>query len=536
MEAAEIIILDLRCKDDFHSVREKFHRPAGPEPDVTFPTSLTDLFQKRKFLAFCLFLLMFRLATVVFMTPGLGPDEAQYWRWSTDFDWGYYSKPPLIAWTIGLTTGIFGDAEWAVRFAVPFYHTATGYLIFLATRHFWSGTAGVFAGLVYLLMPGVWLSSTIVSTDVMLLTCWAGALYCLLRLRDNAHLGFAIGLGVSIGLGFLSKYAMVYFPIGMVLAMLYDRPLRRALFTANGLIVLGVAALVLLPHILWSFQTGFKTVGHTADNANWGGDLLNPENGFKFFFDQFGVFGPASFGLLIAFAISFISRRTGLISDARIRLLLPFIFPALLIILVQAFISRAHANWAVSAYPAAAVIIGVWAANADKLVRPTLVGGLALNTLVGALFSFVILAPEPVASDLGAANALKRLRAWPETTQAVKEVAEELNASAIIVDEREIWHGLDYYGRDGELGLPVRAWRRSPHPASYSEETPLSESDAQNALVLSFRDGDQPYLLGDFAVARPVGEITIPLGGKRVRHFDLYLVTGYAPDFTNRRE
>ena len=536
MEAGEIIILDLRCKDDFHSVREKFHRPVGPEPDVTFSTTVTDLFQNRKFLVFCLFLLVFRLFLILFMTPGLGPDEAQYWRWSTDFDWGYYSKPPLIAWTIGLTTWIFGDAEWAVRLAVPFYHALTGYLLFLVTRHFWSGTAGVLAGLIYLLMPGVWLSSTIVSTDVMLLTCWAGALYCLLRLRDESSITFAFGLGAALGLGFLSKYAMVYFPIGMVLAMLYDRPLRRSLFSANGLVVLGVVALVLLPHILWSFQTGFKTVGHTADNANWGGDLLNPENGFKFFFDQFGVFGPASFALLLAFAISFVSRQTGLKSDARIRLLLPFIFPALLIILVQAFISRAHANWAVSAYPAAAIIIGVWAANATKLVKPVLVGGLVLNTIVGALFSFVVLAPEPVASDLGAANALKRLRGWPETTTQVKAIAEELNASSIIVDEREIWHGLDYYGRDGELDIPIRGWRRSPHPASFSEETPLSEAEAENALVLSFRDGDRPYLLADFETSRPVGEITIPLGGARVRHFDLFLVSGYQPDFENRRE
>ena len=29
-------------------------------------------------------------------------DEAQYWVWSKNVDFGYYSKPPLLAWIIGL--------------------------------------------------------------------------------------------------------------------------------------------------------------------------------------------------------------------------------------------------------------------------------------------------------------------------------------------------------------------------------------------------------------------------------------------------
>ena len=31
----------------------------------------------------------------------LGPDEAQYWYWSQHPAFGYFSKPPLIAWAIG---------------------------------------------------------------------------------------------------------------------------------------------------------------------------------------------------------------------------------------------------------------------------------------------------------------------------------------------------------------------------------------------------------------------------------------------------
>ena len=37
----------------------------------------------------------------LFLSPlNLHGDEAQYWAWSKDLDFGYFSKPPMIAWAI----------------------------------------------------------------------------------------------------------------------------------------------------------------------------------------------------------------------------------------------------------------------------------------------------------------------------------------------------------------------------------------------------------------------------------------------------
>src|SRR5690242_6829378 len=38
-------------------------------------------------------------------------EEAQYWHWAQQLAWGYYSKPPLVAWLIAATTALFGDGE-----------------------------------------------------------------------------------------------------------------------------------------------------------------------------------------------------------------------------------------------------------------------------------------------------------------------------------------------------------------------------------------------------------------------------------------
>ena len=51
----------------------------------------------------------------------LYPDEAQYWLWSRTLDFGYYSKPPVIAWAIWATTALGGDAEPWVRLSAVMF-------------------------------------------------------------------------------------------------------------------------------------------------------------------------------------------------------------------------------------------------------------------------------------------------------------------------------------------------------------------------------------------------------------------------------
>ncbi|MBO0738304.1 MAG: glycosyltransferase family 39 protein, partial [Alphaproteobacteria bacterium] len=67
-------------------------------------------------------LTVLRLLWLALQPADLFPDEAQYWFWSQQLALGYYSKPPLVAWLIALTTHLFGDGEFAVRFAAPLLH------------------------------------------------------------------------------------------------------------------------------------------------------------------------------------------------------------------------------------------------------------------------------------------------------------------------------------------------------------------------------------------------------------------------------
>lgn len=471
-------------------------------------------------------LLAVRVAGVVASPLNLYADEAQYWRWSQDLAWGYYSKPPMIAWVIYVSTAVFGDTEWAVRIAAPFLHTVAAGFIFLAGRAIFSAKTGVYAALLYALMPAVTLSSNVLSTDGVLMPFWCAGLFLAWRVRSGGGLAPAAALGAALGLGILSKYAMLYFLIGLALACLVDAPMRRSMMSKGGALTLLVMGLLVAPHLAWNAANNFQTVGHTVDNANLGGDLFNPENAVTFFADQLGVFGPVSFLALLAGLAGWGQK------DARggeaARWLLCFVLPVLVFILGQSVLSRAHANWAATAFPGASLLVAGWFAGQRAVVWSSL----AVNTLVAAVFLIVPQLTMAQTRALGIDNALKRTRGWDVAAEQLFTEAERLGATAVLVDEREAWHGLDFYGR--ARSMPLISWRRYSGPKSFSEREPLEGPLAERVLVASVHAGMRPRLRSDFAEFQPTGQVRIDLGVRGngcpiTRVFQLYLASGYAP-------
>ena len=85
----------------------------------------------------------------------LGVDEAQYWLWSTRFDFGYYTKPPLTSWIIGASHAVFGHHVWAVRLPAPWIHLATALVLWRAGCWLGGNAAGRWAALLWASLPAV---------------------------------------------------------------------------------------------------------------------------------------------------------------------------------------------------------------------------------------------------------------------------------------------------------------------------------------------------------------------------------------------
>src|SRR5204863_1193456 len=104
-----------------------------------------------------------RLLWLAWQPAGLYPDEAQYWFWAQSPAFGYYSKPPLIAWLIALTTAAFGDSEFAVRLSAPLLHAGAAGLIYAIAARLYDRRTGFWSAIAHATLPGVSVSASIIS-------------------------------------------------------------------------------------------------------------------------------------------------------------------------------------------------------------------------------------------------------------------------------------------------------------------------------------------------------------------------------------
>ena len=74
-------------------------------------------------------LTLLRTAAVAISPLDLGVDEAQDWLGSQSPDFGYFTKPPLIAWIIGAAHWAFGHSAMAVRLPACWVQFATALVL-----------------------------------------------------------------------------------------------------------------------------------------------------------------------------------------------------------------------------------------------------------------------------------------------------------------------------------------------------------------------------------------------------------------------
>lgn len=314
------------------------------------------------------------LAIILFAGIGLMPDEAQYWTWAKELSYGYYSKPPGIAWQIAAGSYFFGDTELGVRVGSLVLSTCMSFAIYWLGRSsgldekksFWAAIAFSYSPL------GVF-SGFFATTDCSYVLFWTLACALVAKdLRDDRRLSF-IPLGLVIALGALWKWPVyaVWIPIAL---FFYKEPLR----VLSGICI---SLLGLVPSLIWNMQTGFVTFQHVKASINNPGSTPNP---LEFLGAQIMLVSPILFVLVCIGMWRFRVHQRSLRFCWVVALLF---FGALF--LASCF-EKVQGNWAVAAYPTAFVIMVLYASKRWMLA------GIGLSV---ALIAAIILLPIPYRSN-----------------------------------------------------------------------------------------------------------------------------------------
>lgn len=458
-----------------------------------------------------------RAWTVVHVNAGLHVDEAQYWAWSKALDWGYYSKPPMIAALIALSTKVLGDGLLGVKALAMLCYPLTAWVLHRWVSEVLADVAtqqqarpergGRLAALLFIASPVAGLLGLAATTDAPLLLAWALASHALWRAWRGGKARDWLLLGLWVGLGLMSKYTMAAFAIS-ALGLLWTAPrtTARAVGPASGLSLAALVALLCVaPNLAWNAAHDWPTLRHTAEitvgarsTTTWstlalyaGGLtlLLGPVVTLWALAWRWTGAGPVAAASAAQPGHGGVARRDAWMAAAWLSL------PLVLIGAAQSLHAKAQLNWTAPALIGAVLAAALWlrAEQPQRRLRGWYVALavqallLAAVTLAGDV-AHALHRPLPRQLDVWA-----RMRGWEEAFSQLRPAAEafwqkqsedQADEPTVLGSDRAVLANGSYAWRK----RPPRwlAWREAGGPAQnhFQLTAPLHPADQPQSLLI----------------------------------------------------
>ena len=464
----------------------------------------------------------------------LAPDEAHYWEWSRRLDWSYYSKGPLVAYLIALSTRLGGHTEFWVRLPAVLLGTALAAVAYvLARRIFQSERAGFLSVLFLSLMPLYAAGSLLMTIDPPFVFFWGLASLFLLRAARRRGETAWYGAGVALGLGMLSKYTMLMLLPCIFLWLLASGKLRPWLRRREPYEAGVLGLLIFSPVMVWNARHGWLSSRHVLTQAGGGGDRSLASSllgGPEYLGIQLGVVSPFLFVLMMLAVIW--AWREGIRQGRDDLLLLACLSaPVYLFFLVWSFFSKVQGNWAAHAYVTAAVAAAGWSGTwpdwgnrrrTTRRLNSLLLASIILPAaLLPVAFFPDLLAPFGIRLPAAADLVSKRLRGWPELGRAV---GEEMGAVArppfLASDRYQIASELAFYVPGNPRVFNANLGRRMNQ---YDVWGGWEDLRGRDGLFVTYGAGEAPgELQAAFRQVERVRLVRITHRGEHLRDFSIY--------------
>tara|TARA_Y100000590_G_scaffold422958_1_gene528234 strand:- start:17 stop:1411 length:1395 start_codon:yes stop_codon:yes gene_type:complete len=440
---------------------------------------------------FCLVFVVFKIISIYLTKLDLFGDEAQYWIWSKNLDFGYYSKPPLLAWVIAFVSSLFGSSLFVLKAIPIFVYCITSLVVYFISKKLTENKdLAIITAVSFFVMPGVSFSSFLLSTDVLFILFWSLSLLIVLRIKDAPSITNFLLLGIFVGLAFMSKYAAIYFVVSFVF-LFFEKTMRRLLLDnwIKLFCCCFVIVVILSPNIIWNLNNNWITLDHTSENAALDRASFNLFESSKFLLSQIVMIGPLVFLSFVFWGLRVFRL------DFNTKFLIIFSLPTFLIVLAESMLVRANANWAAASLMGG-LILFVHAVY--KCRKKILYYNLILNFIMGfALFYFIA-----IGSSYGPFTRISGISSFGD--EIYNKVGDNKN---IVVGERMLFSNLNYIFRERQIKMFVPYLPNSEIKNHFQITNALPQNFKNNFIFLGYeeqikylREKHKIYFLKEYSV------------------------------------
>lgn len=174
--------------------------------------------------------------------------------------WGYVAYPPLTPLLGRIELELFGTSLTGFRFLAALAQSVAMVVTGLMARRLGGGRAAMLTAAIAAMLAPISLSASSMFQYVSFDFLWFVLLsYFVIRLIDSGDARWWLAIGVAIGLGALTKYAVAFYVAGVV-AGVFLTPLRAHLRSKWLWLGAALSMVIALPNLLWQLRHDFITL------------------------------------------------------------------------------------------------------------------------------------------------------------------------------------------------------------------------------------------------------------------------------------
>jgi len=177
--------------------------------------------------------------------------------------WGFISVPPLTSWVALIIKALGNDVFW-VKFFPALFGALTILFVWKIVEELKGGLFAKIISALAIIFSVILRINILFQPNSFEVMSWTASYYFLVRYLGRQKSRDLYLLAISLGLGFLNKYNVLFPMAGIGLAWLIF-PERKLLFTKHLVGSAFLFLLVILPNLVWQINNGIPFIHHMQE-------------------------------------------------------------------------------------------------------------------------------------------------------------------------------------------------------------------------------------------------------------------------------
>ena len=205
---------------------------------------------------------------------GFHRDELDFIMNARQLAWGYVSYPPITPFFARIGLELFGESLRGLRVLPAIAQGVAMILAGLMARDMGGKrNAQILTAFAVFIAPISLFGGTVIMYFAFDYLWWVMVAFFTVRLLATDDARYWLGIGAGIGLGMMTKYTMLFWVAGLVVAVLLT-PAHKYLRSKWLYLGAGLALLIFLPNLIWQIQHNFISLEYLssihARDISWG--------------------------------------------------------------------------------------------------------------------------------------------------------------------------------------------------------------------------------------------------------------------------